>query len=704
MAVSLTRGRIEIDGRPRLMMSGEVHYFRLPRHCWADRIRQARDAGLDTIASYIPWLWHQLPDRSIDLVGHSAPERDLVGFIDLVGEHGLRFFARPGPFVMAELKNEGLPYSVAEDHPGARPRGWDGAVAPTSDLDYLHPGYLAEAERWLAAVLPLLAERQADGGPVSAVQLDNEVGMLAWVSNTPQLNDWAGPDDFTGADTLALHQRLGEWSRDRFARYLQHLEQIARDHGLGVPLVINVHGTGGGRGRTYPIGVSQLAQAYRGRPGVLAGSDYYFGELTVGNVADLYLCNAIMNAVNGPDQPASSVEFEAGSGDYGEMLEALSSPESGAIKTLLTVGQGNRLINYYLFTGGTNPPIEGPQDGIGRIAFTGERHGFAAPVDPEGHPTPSYHAISEVIAELRDVEPILASGEQLLDDVGYGFVADHYLSEYAHPRSDVRAEQVVDLERHRGFGFRDSLGRALVLGGYSVGAVDLQAHAAPDSAWAAGAPTPDAPRVIALSTPRTLSAPVQQWLVDHVRAGGRLLLTGRLPDRDHDGTPCTILADAFGISAAGVRSDRHDAAGAYWPTVTGLDEFADTADLRVGSAQLIDVGPDAVPLFREIGSGAICAAQQDLGDGSMIFLGCDYAAAHLGVWRRLFDRLGVRRRVEHDADRPGLIAVPVASEHGNLVILINVAPYPITASVQLDGAVVAETSTYAARGHALIRC
>jgi beta-galactosidase len=704
VAIALSSGRIEIDDRPQLLLAGEVHYFRLPQESWADRIRLARDAGLDTIASYIPWLWHQLPDGSIDLTGRTAPERDLVAFVELVAGHGLRFFARPGPFVMAELKNEGLPYSVAARHPDARPVGWDGRPAPTSDLDYLHSGYLAEAERWLAEVLPLLADRQPDtGGPVIGVQLDNEVGMLAWVSNTPQLNAWPDDADFSGPNTLELHQQLGLWSRQRFAAYLDHLERIARDHDLTVPLVINVHGTGGGRGTTYPIGVSQLAQAYRGHPGVLAGSDYYFGELTVGNVADLYLCNAIMAAINGPDQPATSVEFEVGTGDYGDDLDALSSPESGVNKTLITIGQGNRLINYYLFCGGTNPTAASVDDGIPRIAFTGERHGFAAPVDPIGRTTPAYDAITELITELREVEPILASGVQLLDDLGYGFVADHYLTEYAHPRADARAEQVADLERHRGFGFRDCLGRALVHGGFSVGAVDLQALAAPESAWAAGTTPPTAPRAIALSTPRTLAAPVQQWLVEHVRAGGRLLLTGLLPDRDHDGRPCTILADAFGMSSAGVRTDRHDAAGPYWPTVTGVDEFTDTPDLRVGSVQLLDLPEHAVPLFREVGSGAICAAQLELGEGSMLFLGCDYAAAHLETWHRLIARLGVQRRVEHDAERPGLIAIPVTSARGNLLIMINIAPYPILASVSIDGAAVADRRTYAPRGHALIR-
>ncbi|WP_410790399.1 beta-galactosidase [Kribbella sp. C-35] len=708
--IALRSGRIEVDGTPTLLLSGEVHYFRLRRDEWVDRLTQARDAGLDTIASYIPWIWHELPNGDLDLTGQTCPERDLPAFIDLCDSLGLRFLARPGPFVMAELKNEGIPDRIYREYPDARPTGWDGKIASTEDLDYHHPGFLTEAERWLGAVFEVLAPRQAPDGPIVGVQLDNEVGMLAWVSNTPHLND--GPEQLAAAvraggdpaRTLALHHELGLWARDDFASYLRRLESFARDRGIAVPLLINVHGTGSGRGTTFPIGISQLAPAYRGRDGLLAGSDYYLGELTVQNVADLYLCNAILACVNGPDQPASSLEFEVGTGDYGDNLDALSSPESGVHKTLLTLGQGNRLINYYLLTGGRNPVLEGSHnDGIPRIAFTGERHGFAAPIDPEGRTTPALDALANVLEEVRAHQPILATGRQLTDDVGFGFVADHYLTEYAHPTATARREQVADVERHRGFGARDALGRAIVLGGYHVDAVDLQALADPESAWAAGTTAPEAPRTIVLATPRTLGAKVQRWLTDHVRNGGNLLLTGRLPDRDHDGTPCTVLADAFDLSSAGLHIDRRDESGPYWPTVTGSVSFPLDADLRVSTAQLLQAPADAEVLLREVGSGLPCAIQAHLGAGSMIFVGCDLPAAHLDHWHALFSRLGVRPRIGIDADRNGLVTVPVTSEHGNLLIAVNVAPYPIRASISVDGQQVQPPTTFPARGHALLR-
>lgn len=39
--------------------SGSFHYFRVPRPYWRDRLRKMRAAGLNTVATYIPWNLHE---------------------------------------------------------------------------------------------------------------------------------------------------------------------------------------------------------------------------------------------------------------------------------------------------------------------------------------------------------------------------------------------------------------------------------------------------------------------------------------------------------------------------------------------------------------------------------------------------------------------------------------------------------------------
>ena len=236
---------------------------------------------------------------------------------------------------MAEVKNEGIPYRRvrrrargAADHLGRRP-------VSTRTIDYLAPAFTEAAEGWYAAVMPVVAERLADrGGPVVAVQLDNEIGMLSWVTNSPDLTDlvcadlarWAvaahgagsaaarfGADPSDDAAwaaaarrpaedrALAVHHDLGTYMRDRYRRYVASLRESAERHGVtGVPFFVNIHGTDAGRGRTYPIGICQLSDSYRGQPRMTSGSDHYLGDLTVLNVADLYVANAFMAAVHGP--------------------------------------------------------------------------------------------------------------------------------------------------------------------------------------------------------------------------------------------------------------------------------------------------------------------------------------------------------------------------------------------------------------------
>ena len=156
--IELRDRRIWLDGEPRLFLGGEVHYFRLARSLWRERLQQLKDCGCNMVATYVPWLWHELADGTVDLTGRTHEQRDLAGFIDLAAEMDLYVVARPGPFIMAEIKNEGVPYRVY-DPPGVLPTTWNGATIPTRTADYLSPAFLDAARGWYAEVMPLIAER-----------------------------------------------------------------------------------------------------------------------------------------------------------------------------------------------------------------------------------------------------------------------------------------------------------------------------------------------------------------------------------------------------------------------------------------------------------------------------------------------------------------------------------------------------------------
>lgn len=703
--IDIAQRRILLDGEPRLVLAGEIHYFRTPREEWDRRLDQLQEVGCNTVASYIPWLWHELPDGTIDLTGTTRAERDLNAFLELCAARGLWFIARPGPFQMAELKNEGLPHRLYREHPEIVPVGWDGVPTPTSSVDYLAPAFLEEVENWYAAVMPLLAQHlPSHGGPLIAVQLDNEIGMLAWVSNSPDLTDhlledlrgWVrthrpdaartypaleGPhEDWARAVRSpqeawagALRHDLTQFMRGRFARYVDALAASAARHGIdGVPLLINIHGSSGGSGESFPIGISQLVETYSGRPGFLSGSDHYVGDMTLDTTTDLYVINALQQAVHDDDQPLTSLEFEAGSGDYGDGMERMNEPSTADLKSRLFVAQGNRMLNYYLLAGGLNPLLDEPLgDGNDRLAFTGRRHGFAAPIDPEGQESPTFGPLRDGVHQLLLHEEHLADSVEELDALALAFVPDSYATEYAHPSSEAMNAVVEDLRAHRGAGQRKALARSALLRGHRFDAVDVREMR----------PRPDGSErtVLMLASSAHLDPRVQRNLVQHLEAGGSLLMLGVLPEKDLEGRPCRILADALGARSGEITRDSSASfPSVLCPTVPGL--FGET---RASWLQEIDA-PGAMPVLTSL-DGTVCGIDTEVGAGRAVLLAAGIPS-HLGLFGHLLDQLGARRGLELTSSVPGVFATSTRDPRGGRALhVLNISGYRPDVRIVLDG-------------------
>src|SRR5215471_8034461 len=48
-----------LDGKPFKVLSGELHYARIPREYWRQRLRMAKAMGLNTVATYVFWNVHE---------------------------------------------------------------------------------------------------------------------------------------------------------------------------------------------------------------------------------------------------------------------------------------------------------------------------------------------------------------------------------------------------------------------------------------------------------------------------------------------------------------------------------------------------------------------------------------------------------------------------------------------------------------------
>ena len=65
--IELKDGKFLFDGEPFFVYSGEIHYFRIPKDKWTDRLRKAKETGLNTISTYIPWNWHEFQEWENEL-------------------------------------------------------------------------------------------------------------------------------------------------------------------------------------------------------------------------------------------------------------------------------------------------------------------------------------------------------------------------------------------------------------------------------------------------------------------------------------------------------------------------------------------------------------------------------------------------------------------------------------------------------------
>ncbi len=704
--IEIKNKQILIDGKPQLILSGEIHYYRLKPEDWQDRIDKLKAAGCNAVASYVPWLCHEPEEGTFDFEGRTRPELNLAGFIDLCKENDLYFFVRPGPFIMAEMKNEGLPYWLYEKHPEIVPVTWDGKRVETRTVDYLAPAFLAASRNWYRAVMGVIAPRlYPNGGNIIAVQLDNEIGMISWVTNHPDLTDQV-LGDFAAwlkqryaAEELAarypfplddeearrtgirspkesyapqLMRDLGYYMRHRFARYVATLRSYAEEFGVrGVPFVINIHGTSGGRGFTYPIGISQLYETYTQAPGYLSGSDIYFGDLTMDTFQDLYIINGFMDAVHTPDQPLASVEFNCGDGNFGETLGGRYDPSAADFKLRMCVAQGNRLINYYLMAGGYNYRMDRPVgDGNDRIAFTGERHGFAAPINPEGELNYTYPRMARANRTVMAVADKLARMKEERDAVSFAFIPDYYMTESRYPGSASMEAIVRNLEANRAHGAWEIMGRAMLLAGYRFGSVDIQNKPL----------DPDVTPVLALPSARYMHGDIQQKLADYLRAGGNLLVYGELPLYDMEARPCTTLMDALGVKLR----ERLQASNHFYLSVFADGWAAPRPEVRVGYAQTFDAGGHT-PVLRVYGSGEICAFEARVGAGRAIVIGCSYRC-DIALFRTALERLGAKARLTHDCKEHGIFMTSTASEEGERFLhLLNLDGFDKEFHILEDG-------------------
>ncbi|MEU0843457.1 beta-galactosidase [Streptomyces sp. NPDC005962] len=332
-ALTLSDDGFLLHGKPFRILSGALHYFRTHPDQWADRLRKARLLGLNTVETYVPWNLHQpTPDGPLDLDGLL----DLPRFLELARAEGLYVLLRPGPYICAEWEGGGLPSWLTADH-RVRQRSSD-------------PRFTGAVDAYLDLLLPPLAPYLAEsGGPVIAVQVENEYGAY-------------------GDDTA----------------YLAHLADALRKRGVEELL--------------FTCDQADTAKLTAGSlPGVLSTGT--FG----GRIGDS------LEALRAHQEsgPLMCAEFWIGWFDHwGEPHHVRAADDAAAdLDALLSVGAS---VNIYMFHGGTNFAFTSGANHDHAYAPAVTSYDYDAVLTECGDPGPKYAAFREVIARHAAVpdEPL----------------------------------------------------------------------------------------------------------------------------------------------------------------------------------------------------------------------------------------------------------------------------------------------------------
>lgn len=546
--------RSYVSGGQRLfLISGEIHYFRVPRDQWADRLEKFKACGGNCVATYVPWLLHEPEEGRFSFDG----QYDVEAFLDLCQQFGLWALVRPGPYQYSELACDGLPGWLCENYPQLLAHNADGQSFRPSSISYTHPLFLEKVKAWYDQVIPRLARHQtSQGGAVVAMQFDNELMGI---------HEWFGSWDYN-AETMGLGRDEGRWPRflenkygtvsaaasaygrsaknwselkpareiggvfarrrsakdyqecyfQQVADYAHQLVTWMREMRVDVPMV---HNSGNPAMNGYFVEMQQRLGA-----GFLLGSDHYYNlglNWSQNNPTPQYAINCFLSLeqLRLMGGPPTVFELPGGSSCNFPPLTA----DDAAACYLANLALGMKGWNYYIFTGGPNPPGAGT---------TTDLYDYDAAVGPAGEVRPPYR-VQQQLAKFVSQHAWLAGADRVGDfHVGLDYEllrANKYTGDAGGLLLPPAAAATL---------LRSGLLTSSFCAGLSPRFADLRTDDLLGST--------DLPLVVVSWD--AMDQAIQQRLVKFVQAGGKLLIIGVLPTLDADFRPCTILRDWIGCT------------------------------------------------------------------------------------------------------------------------------------------------------------
>lgn len=566
MSFTAAKGYFLKDGKPYFVISGEIHYFRLDPRLWEKHLVMLKRAGANTTSTYIPWDWHECEEGKFDFQGKTHPARNLLGYIKLCKKVELDLIVKPGPYILAEYDLHGLPaWLLKRTNKDAHAQDEHGSVIAPELMSYMSEEFLHYAFLWYDQIMPIIAEYQeSKAGPVTMMQVCNEVGVFQWLSGRIDYNDSVtrlyrqflqGKYDsvkdlntthgtrYTSFEEIVAPRGNIEnrqqycayydfhlFYRHYYALYLDTLTKKIRNFGITLQLTHNIPGWIYGDAAELPMLISTYEEVMRTRSDIVFGLDHIPEFVSFRNAHSDLACNKILEAMQ-PYGPVWAAEFQAGTREH----QVKSDAKDMETFYYASLAHGLKSFNYYSFSQGINPKGKG---------FFGKTFYFQTPLDSRAVKSPLYAVVRRTDKFInREKDHLLLSKTK--SNICVGFYKPYFYTELT--TSQLLKERRLLVEKLglsldprfvREVLFFNGLLRGLQTLNFNYDIHDLQSKRSEvllkyKQLW--------------VVTTEFMDRGTQSLLVQYVKKGGHLVIYPVIPTLDSYLNPCTILRDELNI-------------------------------------------------------------------------------------------------------------------------------------------------------------
>lgn len=362
--INVTSRYFTRNGKPWIGVMGEFHFSRYSRENWHRELAKMKAGGITIVSTYLFWIYHEEIEGKMDFGG----DNDIRAFIEECKDVGLDVVIRIGPWAHGECRNGGFP---------------DWLLKKDYKLRDNNEEYLVVVKKWYQSIYnEVKGLFYKDGGNIIAVQIENE-----FVDN---------------------------------AEHLAKLKEIAVECGFIAP-IYTVTGWNSASGAKIPVDeVVPVFGGYCEAPwenhmNRLSPSPHYFFN-RMRNDSAIGTDLIAKTQSDGWQLPYERYPFatcELGGGiEVTHHRRPIIKPMDIYAVSLVKLGDGNNLVGYYMYHGGTNK--------IGELSTFNETKATGYPND---YPILSYdfQAPLSEYGEVREQYGLLNMLHMFVNDFGEEF-------------------------------------------------------------------------------------------------------------------------------------------------------------------------------------------------------------------------------------------------------------------------------------------